>query len=295
MNLTDIRRGNGTINVTASNDGLIAVEFGGQVLLYRADLSGKTFSKLTEINVSNVKDIALSPSGDKLYILSSNDSGTLSEFSATQEGLTPIKTTTGVGADAAGLIVFDSGKVGIAAGDQVLSYEEVDVHNVTLGHLVNVGGSLSITDADRDAANSGNGNYGDVSVTFETNDEAKPSTAFEWTEAGGYTLENGVIKNGDRTIAAVETADGKIVLTFKDGATTADVAAVVKQVSFTVQSAAADGSVSVKTTVTDNDKSVEKTIQYEFSANQAPSASGSSAVEMSITTQQACHRLSSKM
>ena len=68
MNLTDIRRGNGTINVTASNDGLIAVEFGGQVLLYRADLSGKTFSKLTEINVSNVKDIALSPSGDKLYI-----------------------------------------------------------------------------------------------------------------------------------------------------------------------------------------------------------------------------------
>lgn len=279
MNLTDIRRGNGTINVTASNDGLIAVEFGGQVLLYRADLSGKTFYKLTEINVSNVKDIALSPSGDKLYILSSNDSGTLSEFSATQEGLTPIKTTTGVGADAAGLIVFDSGKVGIAAGDQVLSYEEVDVHNVTLGHSVNVGGSLSITDADRDAANSGNGNYGDVSVTFETNDEAKPSTAFEWTEAGGYTLENGVIKNGDRTIAAVETADGKIVLTFKDGATTADVAAVVKQVSFTVQSAAADGSVSVKTTVTDNDKSVEKTIQYEFSANQAPSASGSSAVE----------------
>ena len=175
--------------------------------------------------------------------------------------------------------MFDSGKVGIAAGDQVLSYEEVDVHNVTLGHLVNVGGSLSITDADRDAANSGNGNYGDVSVTFETNDEAKPSTAFEWTEAGGYTLENGVIKNGDRTIAAVETADGKIVLTFKDGATTADVAAVVKQVSFTVQSAAADGSVSVKTTVTDNDKSVEKTIQYEFSANQAPSASGSYGVE----------------
>lgn len=54
--------------------------------------------------------------------------------------------------------------------------------------------------------------------------------------------------------------------------------AVVKQVSFTVQSEA-DGSVSVKTTVTDKDQSVEKTIQYEFSANQAPSASGSSAVE----------------
>ena len=279
MNLTDIHRGNGTINVTASNDGLIAVEFGGQVLLYRADISGKTFSKLTEINVSNVKDIALSPSGDKLYILSSNDSGTLSEFSVTQEGLTPIKTTTGVGADAAGLIVFESGKVGIAAGGQVLSYEEAEVHNATLGESVNVGGSLSITDADRDAANSGSGNYGDVSVTFETNDEAKPSTSFEWTESDGYTLENGVIKNGDRTIAAVEKADGKIVLTFKDGATTADVAAVVKQVSFTVQSAADDGSVSVKTTVTDKDQSVEKTIQYEFSANQAPSASGSSAVE----------------
>lgn len=30
MNLTDIHRGNGTINVTASNDGLIAVEFGGR-------------------------------------------------------------------------------------------------------------------------------------------------------------------------------------------------------------------------------------------------------------------------
>ena len=29
INLTDIHRGNGTINVTASNDGLIAVEFGG--------------------------------------------------------------------------------------------------------------------------------------------------------------------------------------------------------------------------------------------------------------------------
>ncbi|WP_444484029.1 hypothetical protein, partial [Sutterella wadsworthensis] len=143
---------------------------------------------------------------------------------------------------------------------------------------VNVGGSLSITDADRDAANSGSGNYGDVSVTFETNDEAKPSTSFEWTESDGYTLENGVIKNGDRTIAAVEKADGKIVLTFKEGATTADVTAVVKQVSFTVQSEA-DGSVSVKTTVTDKDQSVEKTIQYEFSANQAPSASGSSAVE----------------
>lgn len=226
-----------------------------------------------------MKDIALSPSGDKLYILSSNDSGTLSEFSVTQEGLTPIKTTTGVGADAAGLIVFESGKVGIAAGGQVLSYEEAEVHNATLGESVNVGGSLSITDADRDAANSGSGNYGDVSVTFETNDEAKPSTSFEWTESDGYTLENGVIKNGDRTIAAVEKADGKIVLTFKDGATTADVAAVVKQVSFTVQSAADDGSVSVKTTVTDKDQSVEKTIQYEFSANQAPSASGSSAVE----------------
>lgn len=48
--------------------------------------------------------------------------------------------------------MFDSGKVGIAAGGQVLSYEEAEVHNATLGESVNVGGSLSITDADRDAA-----------------------------------------------------------------------------------------------------------------------------------------------
>lgn len=279
QDLDGIEEGDGVLNITASDNGLIAVQFGGKIQIYQANFAEKTFSKIAETDSSNVVDIALSPAGDRLYVLSSNDSGTLSEFRVTQEGLTPIKTTAGVSEDAAGLIVFDSGKVGIAAGDQVLSYEEVDVHNVTLGHTVNIGGSLSITDADRDAANSGNGNYGDVSVTFESNDEAKPSTAFEWTGADGYTLENDVIKNGDRTIAAVEKADGKIVLTFKDGATTADVAAVVKQVSFTVQSAAADGSVSVKTTVTDNDKSVEKMIQYEFSANQAPSASGSSAVE----------------
>lgn len=279
QDLDGIEEGDGVLNITASDNGLIAVQFGGKIQIYQANFAEKTFSKIAETDSSNVVDIALSPAGDRLYVLSSNDSGTLSEFRVTQEGLTPIKTTPAVGGDAAGLVVFDSGKVGIAAGGQVLSYEEAEVHNATLGESVNVGGSLSITDADRDAANSGSGNYGNVSVTFETNDEAKPSTAFEWTGADGYTLENGVIKNGDRTIAAVEKADGKIVLTFKDGATTADVAAVVKQVSFTVQSAAADGSVSVKTTVTDKDQSVEKTIQYEFSANQAPSASGSSAVE----------------
>ena len=278
QDLDGIEEGDGVLNVTASDNGLIAVQFGGKIQIYQANFAEKTFSKIAETDSSNVVDIALSPAGDRLYVLSSNDSGTLSEFRVTQEGLTPIKTTTAVGGDAAGLVVFDSGKVGIAAGGQVLSYEEVEVHNATLGESVNVGGSLSITDADRDAANSGSGNYGDVSVTFETNDEAKPSTSFEWTESDGYTLENGVIKNGDRTIAAVEKADGKIVLTFKEGATTADVTAVVKQVSFTVQSEA-DGSVSVKTTVTDKDQSVEKTIQYEFSANQAPSASGSSAVE----------------
>lgn len=279
QDLDGIEEGDGVLNVTASDNGLIAVQFGGKIQIYQANFAEKTFSKIAETDSSNVVDIALSPAGDRLYVLSSNDSGTLSEFRVTQEGLTPIKTTTAVGGNAAGLVVFDSGKVGIAAGGQVLSYEEAEVHNATLGESVNVGGSLSITDADRDAANSGSGNYGDVSVTFEANDEAKPSTSFEWTESDGYTLENGVIKNGDRTIAAVEKADGKIVLTFKDGATTADVAAVVKQVSFTVQSAADDGSVSVKTTVTDKDQSVEKTIQYEFSANQAPSASGSSAVE----------------
>ncbi len=278
QDLDGIEEGDGVLNITASDNGLIAVQFGGKIQIYQANFAEKTFSKIAETDSSNVVDIALSPAGDRLYVLSSNDSGTLSEFRVTQEGLTPIKTTTAVGGDAAGLVVFDSGKVGIAAGGQVLSYEEVEVHNATLGESVNVGGSLSITDADRDAANSGSGNYGGVSVTFETNDEAKPSTAFEWTEDGGYTLENGVIKNGDRTIAEVEKTDGKIVLTFKDGATTADVAAVVKQVSFSVQSEA-DGSVSVKTTVTDKDQSVEKTIQYEFSANQAPSASGSSAVE----------------
>jgi len=279
MVIPGIEKGDGQLNITTSDNGLVAIEFDGVVQIYKVDFTEQTFTQVTELNLSNVQDIELSPSGDRLYILSNEAGGTLYEYGVTNEGVTQIKVSNNVGSDAVDIVVFDSGKVGIAAGGQVLSYEEVDVHNVTLGESVNVGGSLSITDADRDAANSGNGNYGDVSVTFETNDEAKPSTAFEWTESDGYTLENGVIKNGDRTIAAVEKADGKIVLTFKDGATTADVAAVVKQVSFTVQSTAADGSVSVKTTVTDKDQSVEKTIQYKFSANQAPSASGSSAVE----------------
>lgn len=279
MEIPGIESGDGQLNITTSDNGLVAIEFDGVVQIYKVDFTEQTFTQVTELNLSDVQDIELSPSGDRLYILSNEAGGTLYEYGVTNEGVTQIKVSNNVGSDAVDIVVFDSGKVGIAAGGQVLSYEEVEVHNATLGESVNVGGSLSITDADRDAANSGNGNYGDVSVTFESNDEAKPSSSFEWTESDGYTLENGVIKNGDRTIAAVEKADGKIVLTFKDGATTADVAAVVKQVSFTVQSAAADGSVSVKTTVTDNGKSVEKTIQYEFSANQAPSASGSSAVE----------------
>lgn len=279
MEIPGIESGDGQLNITTSDNGLVAIEFDGVVQIYKVDFTEQTFTQVTELNLSDVQDIELSPSGDRLYILSNEAGGTLYEYGVTNEGVTQIKVSNNVGSDAVDIVVFDSGKVGIAAGGQVLSYEEVEVHNATLGESVNVGGSLSITDADRDAANSGSGNYGGVSVTFESNDEAKPSTAFEWTGADGYTLENDVIKNGDRTIAAVEKADGKIVLTFKDGATTADVAAVVKQVSFTVQSAAADGSVSVKTTVTDNDKSVEKTIQYEFSANQAPSASGSSAVE----------------
>lgn len=63
-------------------------------------------------------DIALSPAGDRLYVLSSNDSGTLSEFRVTQEGLTPIKTTPAVGGDAAGLVVFDSGRLGLPRADR---------------------------------------------------------------------------------------------------------------------------------------------------------------------------------
>ena len=83
---------------------LIAVQFGGKIQIYQANFAEKTFSKIAETDSSNVVDIALSPAGDRLYVLSSNDSGTLSEFRVTQEGLTPIKTTPAVGGDVGTLL-----------------------------------------------------------------------------------------------------------------------------------------------------------------------------------------------
>lgn len=279
--LAGIDFGKGNPKIVASSNGIVALEFNGKLQVWQVDFTAQTFAKISDLSVSNVIDLSLSASGDRLYVLSSNDSGTLMEFGVAKDGVTQIKVSSGVGGDAAGLVAFKTGSIGIIAAGQILQYSEVEVHEATFGQNLGIGGSISISDSDRDAANNGAGDYKDVTLTLQAKDSDKinSSAKFQWTAAGDYTLSEGNIQKGGKDVASLKLSDGEVVLTFKEGATSADVAAIVQHIGLKVESSTqADGRVSVVVSVKDGTQVTEKTIQYAFAANHAPTASGSSAV-----------------
>ncbi|MFK8081655.1 MAG: Ig-like domain-containing protein [Granulosicoccus sp.] len=116
--------------------------------------------------------------------------------------------------------------------------------------------AIDITDADLDALNSGNGDYAGSTLTLVRNGGANTDDVLSMSEVGGFTLAGGDLLKGGVVIGTFDTTTtaGQLVITFSDAnqiPTSADVDAIMQQLTYSNPNDTPPGSVIINWTFSD--------------------------------------------
>ncbi|MUM78526.1 beta-propeller fold lactonase family protein [Pseudodesulfovibrio sp. F-1] len=237
--LNDVNNYGASYNITASKDGsrfFVRSYYTGYdenyntvgvYKIYAYFFDGTNIILTDTVDSVAANDFVTSTNGDVLYITTAD--GTLDVYSIDSNGSLKL-TTTVEGVDGSNpLTVSESGDVMVGGSNVYRISSEI---SGVFGESIDFASGITISDANLDALNGGEGNYGGASVTVERAEGANAADTFAFAAANGYTVDgNSVMKDG-RTIATFTNAEGKLVITFAEGATTAEANAVVRQWSY---------------------------------------------------------------
>ncbi|QQA75205.1 beta-propeller fold lactonase family protein [Pectobacterium parmentieri] len=236
---------------------------------FRLNAAG-TLTHLGTINgTATVEDISLSADDKTLYVALSD--GSLAYYSA--DTLERIDAQNNL-ANAQKIAVSPRGELIILADALVV------LHQTPLSAFYSNGGSavaavptLTLSDAELDAADGGAGDYRGASVVFQRSESPSSNDRFELIAGNGFTVAGNVISKDGQPVATLSQADGRASVTFTASLSRDEATALVRQIGWRSTVVVNESSVALRVVLNDgvqDSTPYETTVTISDSVNQAP-------------------------
>nr|WP_237028187.1 beta-propeller fold lactonase family protein [Pectobacterium wasabiae] len=237
------------------------------ITLYRVGVD----NELTLVNTFStppVGSLVLNAEGTRLYAAATD--GMVSVYAVSSTGaLTLVGQAEGstTGGDIA---LSQDGRSLLVAGEGVSRYSTLLTQ--IRGSDAAIASGITLSDANFDALNAGNGNYGGMQLIVSRDGGASDKDVFNFSAANDLQFKNGQIFQGDRAVATFSQSGGILTIAFLSGTSRTEANAVLHQVTYLNTDTVADGSV-VALSLRANDGKVDSlpvTLAVLVTTNTAP-------------------------
>ncbi|MFJ5509544.1 beta-propeller fold lactonase family protein [Pectobacterium jejuense] len=215
-----------------------------------------------------VGSMVLNAEGTRLYAATTE--GKVSVYAVATSGTLALLGQVAGSTTGGDIALSQDGRSLLVAGDGVSRYSTVLTQVPGMG--VVIGSGLSVSDANFDALNAGNGNYAGMQLIVSRDGGASNKDVFNFNSVNGLRLENGQIFQGDRAVAAFSQSGGTLTITFLSSVSRAEANAVLQQITYQNTDTAADGGV-VQLSLRANDGKLDSqsvTLAVVVATNTAP-------------------------
>ncbi|AYH00210.1 beta-propeller fold lactonase family protein [Pectobacterium parmentieri] len=236
---------------------------------FRLNAAGTLTHLGTISGTATVEDISLSADDKTLYVALSD--GSLAYYSA--DTLERIDAQNNL-ANAQKIAVSPRGELIILANSLVV------LHQTPLSAFYTNGGSavaavptLTLSDAELDAADGGAGDYRGASVVFQRSESPSSNDRFELIAGNGFTVSGNVISKDGQPVATLSQADGRASVTFTASLSRDDATALVRQIGWRSTVVVNESSVALRVVLNDGEQDstpYEATVTISDRVNQAP-------------------------
>ncbi|MBN3216564.1 beta-propeller fold lactonase family protein [Pectobacterium polaris] len=215
-----------------------------------------------------VGSMVLNTEGTRLYAATTD--GMVSVYAVSATGALTLLGQVAGSTNGGDIALSQDGRSLLVAGEGVSRYSTLLTQ--IRGSGVAIASGITLSDANFDALNAGNGNYDGMQLIVSREGGASDKDVFNFNTANDIRLENGQILQGDRAIATFSQSGGALTVTFLAGVSRAEANAVLHQVTYQNTDAVADGTV-VKLSLRANDGDADSlpiTLAVLVTTNTAP-------------------------
>ncbi|WP_095701649.1 beta-propeller fold lactonase family protein [Pectobacterium polaris] len=215
-----------------------------------------------------VGSMVLNTEGTRLYAATTD--GMVSVYAVSATGALTLLGQVAGSTNGGDIALSQDGRSLLVAGEGVSRYSTLLTQ--IRGSGVAIASGITLSDANFDALNAGNGNYDGMQLIVSREGGASDKDVFNFHTANDIRLENGQILQGDREIATFSQSGGALTVTFLAGVSRAEANAVLHQVTYQNTDAVADGTV-VKLSLRANDGDADSlpiTLAVLVTTNTAP-------------------------
>ncbi|KHS70223.1 hypothetical protein RC79_18675 [Pectobacterium brasiliense] len=237
------------------------------ITLYRVGVD----NALTLVNTFStppVGSLVLNVEGTRLYAAATD--GMVSVYAVSSTGALTLVGQAAGSTTGGDLALSQDGRSLLVAGEGVSRYSTLLTQ--IRGSDATIASGITLSDANFDALNAGNGNYGGMQLIVSRDGSASDKDIFNFSNTNDLRLENEQILQGDRAIATFSQSGGILTIAFLPGTSRAEANAVLHQVTYQNTDTVAGGSV-VTLSLRANDGKVDSlpvTLAVLVTTNTAP-------------------------
>ncbi|WP_434997986.1 beta-propeller fold lactonase family protein [Pectobacterium brasiliense] len=237
------------------------------ITLYRVGVD----NALTLVNTFStppVGSLVLNVEGTRLYAAATD--GMVSVYAVSSTGALTLVGQTAGSTTGGDIALSQDGRSLLVAGEGVSRYSTLLTQ--IRGSDTTIASGITLSDANFDALNAGNGNYGGMQLIVSRDGSASDKDIFNFSNTNDLRLENEQILQGDRAIATFSQSGGILTIAFLPGTSRAEANAVLHQVTYQNTDTVAGGSV-VTLSLRANDGKVDSlpvTLAVLVTTNTAP-------------------------
>ncbi|MCA6971813.1 beta-propeller fold lactonase family protein [Pectobacterium carotovorum] len=184
-----------------------------------------------------VGSMVLNTEGTRLYAATTD--GMVSVYAVSATGALTLLGQVAGSTNGGDIALSQDGRSLLVAGEGVSRYSTLLTQIRGSGAVIASG--ITLSDANFDTLNAGNGNYSGMQLIVTREGGASDKDVFNFNTANDIRLENGQILQGDRAIATFSQSGGTLTVTFLAGVSRAEANAVLHQVTYQNTDAVADG------------------------------------------------------
>ncbi|KHS96864.1 hypothetical protein RC90_12780 [Pectobacterium brasiliense] len=237
------------------------------ITLYRVGVD----NALTLVNTFStppVGSLVLNVEGTRLYAAATD--GMVSVYAVSSTGALTLVGQAAGSTTGGDLALSQDGRSLLVAGEGVSRYSTLLTQ--IRGSDATIASGITLSDANFDALNTGNGNYGGMQLIVSRDGSASDKDIFNFSNTNDLRLENEQILQGDRAIATFSQSGGILTIAFLPGTSRVEANAVLHQVTYQNTDTVAGGSV-VTLSLRANDGKVDSlpvTLAVLVTTNTAP-------------------------
>ncbi|MCA5919940.1 beta-propeller fold lactonase family protein [Pectobacterium brasiliense] len=237
------------------------------ITLYRVG-SDNALTLVNTFSTPPVGSLVLNAEGTRLYAAATD--GMVSAYAVSSAGALTLVGQAAGSTTGGDLALSQDGRSLLVAGEGVSRYSTLLTQ--ISGSDATIASGITLSDANFDALNAGNGNYGDMQLIVSRDGSASDKDIFNFSNTNDLRLENEQILQGDRAIATFSQSGGILTIAFLPGTSRAEANAVLHQVTYQNTDTVAGGSV-VTLSLRANDGKVDSlpvTLAVLVTTNTAP-------------------------